>query len=156
MRFGSSIAWLLLLASSAGCSVFPSAADQLALHSQPNPGGATAAGLEKKVTLEVRPQNGAPRTVQVPLDEISHAQSAYERSRGLKKFRRSEVEIYRPTARGDRLRLTSKVDPKTKRVTNETDYAIHPGDYVVVNEVPFNIWDEMTEHAVGPLRFLGR
>lgn len=114
------------------------------------------AGEERKITLEVRPENGSPRAIEVSLDEVRHAQSAYERSREIKKFRRTEVEIYRPTARGDRLRLTSKVDPKTKRVTNETDYAIHPGDYVVVNEVPFNMWDELIEYAPGPLRFLKR
>jgi hypothetical protein len=156
IQLGFFLTMLLLLGSSPGCSVFPSAADQLAQYAQPSPSAPEAAAVEKKITLEVRPLSGRSRTVEVPLAEVPHVQLAYERSRELKKFRRTELEIYRPTANGSRLRMPSRVNPKTKQVTSETDYAIHPGDYIVVNEIPHTLWDDMMEQVSGPLKVLKR
>src|SRR5690606_36892095 len=124
----------------------PSTADKLAQFSHPSPdGGSATTPAAAQVKLEVRPESRSPQTAHIPLEQITHAQGALDYSRTMKKFRRSAVEIYRPTPSGPYLKMPCRIDPKTKKISTESDYALHPGDHVVISEVPFTIWDEMME-----------
>jgi hypothetical protein len=147
---------LLCWSGAIGCSALPSTADKLAQFNSPTPEAAATASNAAEVKLEVRPENRSPKSAQVPLEQVTHAQGALDYSRSMKKFRRSAVEIYRPTPNGPYLRMPCRIDPRTKRISTDTDYALHPGDYVVVSEVPFTMWDEMMQHATGPLKVLRR
>jgi len=147
---------LIFLSSMVGCSVFPSTEGSLALQQQVPSGSTAPSENSGKVILEVRPESKSAQTVHVPLSEVTHAQNALERSRSMKKFRRSLVDIYRPTPNGSSLRLSCKINPKTKKIEAGSDYALHPGDYVVVSEDPTTMWDDMLKQVSGPMKILKR
>jgi hypothetical protein len=128
----------------------------MALQQQVPSGGTAGAENSGKVILEVRPESRSAQTAHVPLSEVSHAQNALDRSRDMKKFRRSLVDIYRPMPDGSSLRLTCKIDPKSKKIEAGSDYALHPGDYVVVSEDPSTMWDDMLRNVSGPMKMLKR
>jgi hypothetical protein len=61
------------------------------------------------------------------------------------------VELVRPLPSGQFHRILCEYDLGTKRVTPEFDYALLPGDRLVVQEDPSNMFDDMLSSALGPM-----
>lgn len=97
------------------------------------------------------PHEGKPEQIQRTLSGTMHVQQALEQAGAYKKFRRIEVQLVRPLPTGDFHRIPCEYDRGTKRITPEYDYALLPGDRIVVKEDPTNIVDDMLTSALGPL-----
>ena len=85
-----------------------------------------------------------------------HVQDAVTKSRCLKKFRRIDVEILRADEDGQRQRMACHYDIKTKQIKSEYDYALMPGDYIVITEDPTTMVHDMLKDFAGPLQAMVR
>ncbi len=115
-----------------------------------------AALAQGKVVVEVRPEGKKPKVMEMSLTGPTHVQDAVEASRQLKKFRRMNVDVYRATPEGRRIRLQCDYDISQKRIKLENDYALQPGDYVVITEDTTNAIDDMFRNISGPLQAMMR
>jgi hypothetical protein len=97
------------------------------------------------------PTNGKPSQVVRTLSGQMHIQDAIAQTGADKKFRRIRVELMRPLPSGGIHRVECDYDRATKRITPEFDYALLPGDKIIVNEDPSNLIDDMLKSALGPL-----
>ena len=97
------------------------------------------------------PAEGNPEQLTRTLSGQMHVQEALDQVGAAKKFRRIQVELVRPLPSGQFHRITCEYDLGTKRVTPEFDYALLPGDRLVVKEDPTNMFDDMLSSALGPL-----
>ena len=109
-----------------------------------------------KVTVEIRPHDKQPKVMQMPLSGDTYVQDAVDQSRTVKRLRRVHVEIRRMTDNGQRIKLQCQWDLKTKRIKPESDYALQPGDHVVISEDTSTMVDDMFKQVTGPLKFLSR
>ena len=85
------------------------------------------------------------------LSGTMHVQQALEQTGGFKKFRRIDVELVRPLPNGGFHKIACDYDRSTKHITPEFDYALLPGDRIVVKEDPSTIVDDMLTSALGPI-----
>lgn len=97
------------------------------------------------------PTNGKAEGVQRTLSGQMHVQQALEQVGAAKKFRRIQVELMRPLPSGGVHRIACEYDRGSKRVTPEFDYALLPGDRIIVKEDPTNLIDDMLGSALGPI-----
>ena len=87
--------------------------------------------VKSQVTVEVRPANGKPTKNQLVHSENMRLQDAVAATRT--KFRNKDVYIVRLSPRtGQKHKLSGVYDRANRRVTMETDYALQPGDRVVI------------------------
>jgi hypothetical protein len=144
-RFGNLVAALALAASFAGCT-------SLGMGSLGNDEKKPVAA-EPTSTYQVLfvPTEGRPEQIQRTLSGSMHVQDALEQTGAAKKFRRIQVELVRPLPSGQFHRIQCDYDLGAKRVTPEFDYALLPGDRIVVKEDPTNMFDDMLGSALGPL-----
>jgi hypothetical protein len=78
-------------------------------------------------------------------------QQALEQSGAMKKFKRFNVELYRPLS-GDRWhRMVLEFDRSDRRVPAENDYALSAGDRLIVIEDTSDIFDDLAQHVLQPL-----
>lgn len=104
-----------------------------------------------KYTVEIRPASGKPEALPQPLTDHVCVQEALEQSGATKKFKRFEVELYRPLS-GDRWhRMVLEYDRSNRRVPAENDYALQPGDRLIVNEDTSDIFDDVAQQVLAPL-----
>ena len=90
--------------------------------------------------------------VHVPLKSGLLVQDVIERSGANKYFVRMTIKIFRPAGPGGTyLPLEAEYDHIKERVRAESNYAIRPGDYVVVTEDATTSFDEMFGQLLGPL-----
>jgi hypothetical protein len=87
-------------------------------------------------TVELRTRTRRPQTLDVPLSDQTRVQNVLDASRATSKFRNLDVFILRPTPQASEpmLKLGCRFDRKARRIALETDYAVLPGDRVVVRE----------------------
>lgn len=97
------------------------------------------------------PKEGQPEQIQRTLSGQMHIQEALEQVGAAKKFRRIQVELVRPLPSGQFHRIPLDYDLGTKQLTPEFDYALLPGDRIIVKEDPSTIVDDMLQSALGPL-----
>jgi hypothetical protein len=97
------------------------------------------------------PHEGQAEQVTRTLSGTMHVQQALEQTGAAKKFRRIEVELVRPLPSGGFHRIACDYDRANKQVTPEFDYALLPGDRIMVKEDPSTIVDDMLTSALGPL-----
>lgn len=76
---------------------------------------------------------GKPKQETVQVTSETRVQNIIEQTSG-SKFRRMKVHILRPSTYkpGDTVKLVSNFDAKKRKVTWETDYAVLPGDKVII------------------------
>ena len=147
---------LTLLASAAilsgfvGCSMFKEQATPK-LNAEVTPGPAPSAAPAAKFVVEIRPEKGKPQAVEKPLAEQTFVQSALEQTGALKKFKRAFVEVYRPLPSGGWHKMNLEFDRENHRVPPEYDYAVLPGDRIIVTEDTSNLMDDVIERAMKPL-----
>lgn len=86
---------------------------------------------QNEVTVEVRPTSGKPTAKKLVLQENMRLQDAVGATKT--KFRNKDVYIVRISPQtGQKHKLSATYNRVNRRVTMETDYAIQPGDRVVI------------------------
>lgn len=149
-RFGhlAAAAALALAASSAGCTTLGMKGLGGMLGEDDQPAAIDPASTYQVVFV---PTEGKPQQIQRTLSGSMHVQEALDQVGAAKKFRRIQVELVRPLPSGQFHRIQCEYDLGTKRVTPEFDYALLPGDRIVVKEDPTNMFDDMLSSALGPM-----
>jgi hypothetical protein len=134
----------------AGCSVFKEQASPK-LTAEVTPGPAPDAPPVARYVVEIRPAKGKPQSVEKQLTETVHVQTALEQTGAAKKFERASVDVFRPLPSGGWHKMTVEFDHDARAVPPEYDYAVLPGDRIVVTEDTRTIFDDMMERTLKPL-----
>jgi hypothetical protein len=141
---------IAIVGSVSGCAVFeekptPKLGAQLA------PGGGPAMAPGGKYVVEIRPERGKPQQVERALTEPTYVQGALEQSGAIQRFGRMHVQLLRPLPAGGWHVMELEFDRDLKRIAPEYDYALLPGDRVVVTEDTTTVWDDVMVRALRPL-----
>lgn len=142
---------LLLIPWVSGCTALQTGAS-LGMQSTSLAEGAAgeAAAQVATISVEVRPAGRRePEMQQFPLNEAMHVQDLLEQTGLSRRFRRMELQVIRPTG-GDMARMRVKYSHQTGRVDPLFDYALRPGDHVVVTEDTSTVLDDMLQ-SLNPL-----
>lgn len=135
-------------ASGSGCSVFkPAVSDDPRAELSKTGGGPV--GPVSKYTVELHPESSQPTRVERSLTGPVTVQQALKETEALEKFRRSTLELHRPLANGAVHRMTVEYDRAAKMVAPEFDYALQPGDRLIVKEDPSTVLDDVLEQTLG-------
>ena len=111
-------------------------------------GGDPAAALTQPAapaptyTVEVRAQNSKPAMKTMQLTGPTPVQQALEQSGAAKRFRRMHVTLMRSSG-DERHKLELKIDPNLGTIKPEYDYAVMPGDHLVVTENTATAFNDM-------------
>lgn len=144
--------------TSTGCvkSLFPAAAGK-----QANPfQNAGAAGRMMQppaiggpsCTVAIYSKGARPKEVKLPVTGQMFVQEALNKSGVSKRFNRMKVVLIRPRPYGKgRHKMDIKFRSGKKRVSLNSDYAIHPGDRLVVIEDNSTAFDDMIDKVTEPL-----
>jgi hypothetical protein len=121
------------------------------LNAELSKSGSGPAAAEQTAKFEVvfQPEKGKPDRVERSLSEPVTVQQALEQTRAIKKFRRIEVELVRQLPSGGFHKIPCEYDRSTKRINPEFDYALLPGDKVIVKEDTTTIIDDILHSAGG-------
>jgi hypothetical protein len=143
---------LLIVACSgtAGCAHLPSTGSLAALLS---PRNEVATSDVASCTVELRHGGRKPKTIDVPLGKDTRVQDVLDLSRASTRFRNLDVYVLRPTPHGPdpAVKMNCYFDRKQRRITLETDYAVLPGDRIVVGENRSSQFDNIVGSVVGPV-----
>ena len=149
--------WAALACSSllAGCaSLTGSGLGSLLVTEKPDPPQLPAqasSASSGSVTMEIRPQGSRkPEIRQVPLQNTVFLQQALEGAGLVKRFRGMKIEVIR-MAGDTRQKMEAKYQHAQKRVDPAYDYALHPGDHVIIAEENPSTVAEMMKSVTGPL-----
>lgn len=137
-----------VLSGLVGCSMFKEKATPK-LSAEVTP-GAPAGPQAAKYVVEIREEKGKPQAVEKALTEPIHVQAALEQTGAAKKFERAFVEVYRPLPSGGWHKMKLEFDQETKRIAPEYDYAVLPGDRIIVTEDSATLMDDVMERALKP------
>lgn len=146
----SVLAMSAILSGLVGCSMFKEQATPK-LSAEVTPGPQPDGPPAAKYIVEIRPETGKPKSVEKPLTEPLHVQSAIQQTGAVKQFDRALISVYRPLPSGGWHKMDLEFDHKEHRVPPEYDYAILPGDRIVVTEDPRTVMDDFMERALKPL-----
>jgi hypothetical protein len=133
-----------------GCSMFKEQVTPK-LTAEVTPGPAPSGPPAPKFVVEIRPHNEKPQAVEKPLTESTHVQNALEITGAAKKFERAMVDVYRQLPTGGWHKMSLEYDKNTHRIPPEYDYAVLPGDRIIVTEDTTTVWDDMMERTLKPL-----
>lgn len=115
-------------------------------------GHTTSADTTKQQCIvELRQENGKPQRVAIPLSQECHVQDLLEKSGALKKFRRMDLMLARPTPAGNTARMSVGFDRKARKVEPQNDYCVQPGDLLIVTEDTSTILDDMFNRKEGSM-----
>ena len=139
-----------ILSGLVGCSMFKEEVTPK-LNAEVLPGPAPGTPPTAKYVVEVRPDKDKPKALEKALTEPTHVQEVLEKTGALKQFDRSKVTIYRQLPSGGWHKMNLEYDKEGHGIPPEYDYAILPGDRIVVTEDTSTIFDDMMERALKPL-----
>ena len=146
----SLLSLVAIVSGLAGCSMFKEQATPK-LNAEVTSGDAPVGPQAPKYVVEIRPDKEKPKAVEKQLAEPIHIQDALEQTGAIKKFERSLVELYRPLPSGGWHKMHLEFDRDKKRVPPEYDYAVLPGDRIIVTEDTTTFMDDVMERALKPL-----
>jgi hypothetical protein len=109
-----------------------------------NPGPAAPPG---KFIVEMRTAGGKATAAEHSISGPINAHDALNQAKALKQFSRMKIELVRPLPSGGWHRMPLDYDRSIKRIAAESDYAILPGDRIIVTEDSSNILTDMLESA---------
>lgn len=146
------MAALCTLGSQPGCGMFR---EQLSPHltAEVNPTGVEDGKLAAppaNFMVEVRTAKGQSEAKEQPLSGHLTIQQALVETRANKRFDRFTLELARPLPDGRRHRMTVDYDRTNKCVDPAFDYAILPGDRIIVVEDTTTLIDDMLDRAMKP------
>ena len=102
------------------------------------------------ITVEIRPAGKKAEMRQMPLTNGMRIQEALEQLGLVKRFRRMRILVMR-AASGQRHKLEVKYDHTAHAVDPLYDYALHPGDHLVVIQDTATFIDDMLQNLTGPI-----
>jgi hypothetical protein len=143
------LGWVAIASGLVGCSMFKEQVEPK-LTAEVQRGGPHPPAPIGKYSVEVRPEKGKPQSVEKELSEQLHIQSALEQTGVAKKFPRCFIELYRPLPNGGWHKMVLEYDRENHRVPPEFDYAVLPGDRIVVTEDATNMLDDFIARALRP------
>lgn len=127
--------WILLLASSVGCQSMIQSSD-------------TTVGQHVDVIpVQIRPAHGAVKGVEIPHEPNMRLQDVIEKSRP--KFRNREAYIVRTSPKTGKDHKLDASFGSNRRISLETDYAIQPGDRVVISQNTQSSFDRVMSDFLG-------
>ena len=142
---------LVFVALHTGCSMLqPQASPKLTAEVAPAAGQAAAATGGNTYTVEVRKADGRASLKQQELTGPLHVQEALINTKANKQFRRFKLALSRPLPDGRIHNMEMQYDRAAKRVELEYDYALLPGDRLIVTEDPITMLDEAMDAFTGP------
>jgi hypothetical protein len=139
-----------ILSGLVGCSMFKEQASPK-LTAEVTPGPAPGGPPASKYVVEIRPDGEKPKAVEKPLSDQLFVQSALEVTGAAKQFDRATVQVYRALPTGGWHKMELEWDKENKRIPPEYDYAVLPGDRIVVTEDTATMFDDMMVRAMKPL-----
>ena len=147
----TALSMCLLVAAMTGCAGLGTPKSDLTaeLSKAGTPG--TEASNSAKVDIIFQPDRGQPERMERPLTEATTVQQMLVQSGAMKKYRRIEVEVIRPLPNGGAHKIPCEYDRETRQINPENDYALMPGDRVMVKEDPSTIVDDIMRSAGGNL-----
>jgi hypothetical protein len=98
-------------------------------------------------TMTVEPSDGKPMEANLPLPGPINVQAVLEQSGVQKRFRRMEIELWRPLPQGHH-KLEVPYERAKQSVPASYDYSIRPGDRLIVREDNSSMLDD----ALGALQ----
>jgi hypothetical protein len=136
------LATTLLAISFSGCAPLKPMSD-----SSVTPMAAESAGSYR---VEMQGGFGKKSVYSGQLTEPTTVQTAIEKSGAIKKFRNLDVSILRVVSEtGQGLKMDVRFDPTEDAIVPEQDYAILPGDRIVVQPKSNNLMDKVLENVAG-------
>jgi len=144
------LALAAILSGLVGCSAFK---EQISpqLRSEVTASTGPAPTPPAKYVVEIRPEKGKPQAIERELTDQLHVQAALEQAGVAKKWPRVQTEIYRPLPSGGWHKMTLEWDRENHQVPPEYDYALLPGDRIVVTQDPTNIVDDIMKRTLEPM-----
>lgn len=149
----SRFALTLLLVSCAvasGCSSLP-ATNNLSLVGKDQSAGISVepSGV---CTVEMRSAGRRAKTVEVPVTPDTRVQDVLQASKAFKRFHLPEVVLVRQIQKPNQpnLKLNCRYDRRDKKIGWESDYAVMPGDRIMVREDKSKGMGDMLGSVVGP------
>lgn len=130
------VASILLTASLTGCQSLTTQPQQQPPAQNPN-----------MLTVQVRAANRGAKNVQIPRTQNMRLQDVVNSTKT--KFRNKNAYIVRISPKtGDKHKLEAKFGDN-RRISLETDYAIQPGDRVVISEDTTSSFDRVLKSMLG-------
>ena len=111
----------------------------------------TPAVQPDKYSVEIRSASGKAEALPQTLTGHICVQEALEQSGAAKKFKRFDLELYRPLPGGRWHRMALEFDRSNHRVPAENDYAISAGDRLLVIEDTSDVFDDIVQGVLAPL-----
>jgi hypothetical protein len=141
---------LLPLAGS-GCSVMPVSIGTFttAFDGWIPSGGRKLSEGEPRFHVELRPSMGGKVRKTFPLDRELVVQDALDLARATSRFAKMNVYIYRTDESGKKVKFGADFDAAKRRMKYETDYAVHAGDTIVVEEDTSNALTDSIDRMTG-------
>jgi hypothetical protein len=138
----------ILLSGFVGCSIFderiePTLTAEITAGGDAGSTATPPAEPANQYTVEVRFESGKAERLVRPMTGQLCVQEALEQSGASKKFRRFNLELYRPLPGGRWHRMVLEYDRANRRVPPECDYAMLPGDRIVVVEDISTMFDDV-------------
>jgi hypothetical protein len=109
--------------------------------------GPQAAAPAGKYVVEFRDSNGKSSSSEFNITGPICAHDALQQASAVKKFNRIKIELVRPLPSGAWHRMPIEYDRSIRRVPAEYDYAILPGDRLIVTEDTGNMFTDMMDSA---------
>jgi hypothetical protein len=152
MRLHSAaLSMCLIVAAMTGCAGLGTPKSDLTAELSKTGTPGSEAANTAKVEIVFQPDSGQPERMERPLTEATTVQQMLVQSGALKKYRRIEVEVMRPLPNGGAHKIPCEYDRETRQINPENDYALMPGDRVLVKEDPSTIVDDIMRSAGGNL-----
>lgn len=149
MHLNSAITICFVLAGMTGCAGLGHPKPELKAELSKS-GSSTPADVQSsKVDVIFQPDQGTPERVERALSEPLTVQQILEQTGGIKKYRRIEVELIRQLPSGGFHKIPCEYDRKTRKINPEFDYALMPGDKVIVKEDKSTLIDDMLQSTSG-------
>jgi len=149
------IVWVA--SSSIGCSTLTTSSlstkleQQTVVENSVQQANATTPAVETCV-VEVQSFSGKSRRFEVPITNEMTVQDIVKAVQVRKLFSRITIELHRPIAKSPKpLKMPVTVDGFGKRVNPAYNYAIRPGDHLILKEDPTNTFDDMLDGVLKPL-----
>ncbi len=155
-RSGFLVSLLIASFSLSGCAMFSSPANSLLSRSQgeknDQPADNGMAASDQTVVVELHREGGLAGRLRVPVKPGMVVQDALEGSGVMDRFDRMTIKVRR-FVKGQQayLPLTAVYDHDRNEVRPESNYAIQPGDILIVTEDTSSSSQDMLQQLLGPL-----
>ncbi|MEX1042252.1 MAG: hypothetical protein WDZ51_16590 [Pirellulaceae bacterium] len=140
---------LLMVLSGLGCQTFSNSGPDVAEVGGDMP-------QQPMIMVEMQSGESTQKSVKLPLASAPTLQAAVEQSKADHRFKRFHIAISRlpQNSGGQPQTLVSKYDHVSNKIPFDSDYALRPGDRVVIVEDKSSVVDDMLGSFLNPMRAL--